>query len=88
MKLHETKTTVTTLDLVADYSRNAWGGSPLRMLAVVATTERGTYTAGAASEETRLAHLTALEKLGAVDNNPARITRGFRSNIELSPAGN
>lgn len=85
MKLHETETTVTTIDLSARTERNIHGGSPLRLLAVVATTERGTYAAGRADHSTLTAHRDALALLGAGDKYTSEITRGFRTNVELAP---
>ena len=86
MKIAETPTTVTTLDVSVRAERNIYGGSPLRILAVVATTERGTYNAGTASEETRQAHREALERLGwgaAHETNTQAITRGVKTVLEL-----
>lgn len=86
MKIAETQTTVTTLDLTATFARNVYGGSPLRMLAIVATTERGTYCAGNASNETIEAHRAALKRLGLeTDDELQPITRGVKSVIELGP---
>ena len=84
MKIAETKMTVTTLDTSATIARNAHGGARLVMQAVVATTERGAYCAGAASPETIDEHNRVLAMIGAAGVNIDGITRGCKSVIELA----
>ena len=86
MKISQTNTTVTTLDTTARADRNVHGGSPLRVMAIVATVERGTFSAGAPSKATQDAHQEALAELGWRDSNPDQITRGCKSVIYLDQA--
>ena len=85
MKLDETETTVTTLDTTATFARNVYGGSPLQMRAVVTTTERGTYVAGAPDWATRDIHAATLARLGLPDFGTTDVTRGRKTIVELAP---
>lgn len=86
MKISETENSVTTLDVSARFDRNVFGGSLLRISAVVATVERGTFVAGRPTPQTIADHRAVLARLGW-NGIEQETTRGARTDIDLVPIG-